>query len=216
MYDNIITPTPKFASHQIIYRIGTFLKYFIFQNNTRLLEDNLLTQFDDYFFVEGNPDASVKRMKDIGLDYIIIDLNAATIDDDPRHDLTRRYENLLKTLPSEKMELVSTDSLCLQLALANYKQDGDIQNYLLTAGVNYQGYTSDGGTVSRSQKLGLCYGAIAKILRDDSIDLNTQYTFLRPLELYLARNNLDRDSDTVLSSLFQQFGAGYKAVFKIQ
>jgi hypothetical protein len=56
-------------------------------------------------------------MKKMGLNYFLVDLNAATIDKDPRHDLTRRYENLLKTFKSNKLELIQSDSLCLRIAL---------------------------------------------------------------------------------------------------
>jgi len=53
---------------------------------------------------------------------MLTDLNAATIDKDPRHDLTRRYENLLKTFTSDKLELIETDSVCLKIALEDYKK----------------------------------------------------------------------------------------------
>jgi len=54
-------------------------------------------------------------MKEFGLKYLLVDLNAATIDNDPRHDLTRRYENLLKTFTSDNLNLIETDSICLKV-----------------------------------------------------------------------------------------------------
>jgi len=60
-------------------------------------------------------------------------LNAATIDNDPRHNLTKRYEDLLKSFTSNRLELIQTDSLCLNIALEDYKKDKDINEYLILA-----------------------------------------------------------------------------------
>jgi hypothetical protein len=68
-------------------------------------------------------------MKKMGIKYFLVDLNAATIDKDPRHDLTRRYENLLKTFKSDKLELVQTDSICLQIAI----DEKDEEHYMQIA-----------------------------------------------------------------------------------
>jgi hypothetical protein len=48
---------------------------------------------------------------------LLVDLNAATIDKDARHNLTTRFEKLLSTFRSDKLELVETDSICLKVAL---------------------------------------------------------------------------------------------------
>jgi hypothetical protein len=76
-------------------------------------------------------------MKKFGLNYLLVDLNAATIDNDPRHDLTRRYENLLKTFTSKKLTLVETDSICLKYALERYenskKTPDDFKEYVFFA-----------------------------------------------------------------------------------
>jgi hypothetical protein len=66
--------------------------------------------------------------------YILVDLNTPTIDRDPSHSLTIRFENLLKTFTSDKLELVDTDSLCLRTAIDLYnksnKSDEDLINYV--------------------------------------------------------------------------------------
>ncbi|MDR1988101.1 MAG: hypothetical protein LBQ24_05150 [Candidatus Peribacteria bacterium] len=49
------------------------------------------------------------------------------------HDLTNRYENLLKTLVSDKLKLVSTDSICLELGLELYRKNNDINQYVTVA-----------------------------------------------------------------------------------
>jgi len=74
-------------------------------------------------------------MKKLGLSYLLVDLNAATIDRDPRHDLTRRYEEMLKTFTSNKLKLIETDSICLKIALEDYKKSDKsavaMSNYMI-------------------------------------------------------------------------------------
>jgi len=94
MFEDILHPTPETRNTHSIYRIGTFIKYFISENNKRLLEDSLLTVFQDYFYDE-NPDVIIERMKKLDISYLLVDLNAATIDQDPGKRLTSRYEDLL-------------------------------------------------------------------------------------------------------------------------
>jgi hypothetical protein len=60
-------------------------------------------------------------MKKIGLSYLLVDLNAATIDRDKEHNLTSRYEKLLYSFTSDKLELIDTDSICLKVALEYWK-----------------------------------------------------------------------------------------------
>jgi hypothetical protein len=94
--------------------LGTFLKYFITDNNKRLFEDSLVSTFDLYIYNK-DLNKTIDNMKKLRLEYLLVDLNAATIDQDPRRDLTRRYENLLKTYTSDRLQLIETDSLCLQM-----------------------------------------------------------------------------------------------------
>jgi hypothetical protein len=63
----------------------------------------------------------------------LVDLNAATIDKDSRRNLTRRYEGLLSTFHSDKLELIETDSMCLKVALEKYSKDGNIDEYMTIA-----------------------------------------------------------------------------------
>jgi hypothetical protein len=136
LYSGIYHPTEEFKNKKSIYRIGTFLKYYISENNKRLLEDSLVTSFDSYILDE-TPDKTVENMKTLGLNYFLVDLNAATIDNDPRRNLTKRYESLLKTFTSDNLELVSTDSICLKIATEDYtkseKTSEDFKKYLWIA-----------------------------------------------------------------------------------
>ena len=138
LYNTVLYPTKEVKNPAGIYRIGTFLTYFIDNNRSRYYDDSLVFNFDKYFY-DKDPNIAVERMKKLGLKYFLVDLNAATIDKDPRHDLTRRFENLLRTFKSDKLELVQTDSLCLQMAL----DEKDPKTYLTYAGVNYESYKKD-------------------------------------------------------------------------
>lgn|GEM_PF-416789 len=138
LYKTILYPTKEQRNTAGIYRIGTFLTYFIDNNRSRYYEDSLIMSFDKYFY-DIDPNKTVERMEKLGLKYFLVDLNAATIDKDPRHDLTRRFENLLKTFRSDKLKLVQTDSICLQIAL----EEKDPATYMTYAGVNYESYTKD-------------------------------------------------------------------------
>lgn len=76
-------------------------------------------------------------------------MNAATIDNDPRRNLTTRYENLLSLFPESSLQLVDTDSICLKVALEDYAIDKNKEKYMLTAGVNYETYMLDGSVIPR-------------------------------------------------------------------
>jgi hypothetical protein len=64
----------------------------------------------------------------------LVDLNAATIDRDAiNHELTNRYEKLLKTFVSNKIDLIETDSTCLKIALSDYKTNNNIERFMSLA-----------------------------------------------------------------------------------
>lgn len=188
-YEDLINPNEKFLSHSNIYRIGTFMKYFIARNNERLLEDSLVTQFDTYFY-DVNSETTFSRMKELGIDYLLVDLNAATIDDDPRRGLTTRYEKLLLSLMSEKLSLIDTDSICLKLALA----EKNPETFLTYAGVNYESYLPD-RVISRGEKFSKCQDRIIELLRNPDTDIQRKYNFLYQIQAFLAQNNLNLDDE---------------------
>jgi len=124
------------------------MTYLINENRKRYLDDSLIFSFDTFFY-DTNPDVTVERMKKLGLKYLLVDLNAATIDKDPRHVLTDRFEKLLKTMRSEKLALVDTDSICLKLAIDESKK-GLIKTddeFINLGGTNYESYRNQSGTI---------------------------------------------------------------------
>ena len=140
LYKRILKPKDEYKNKEKIYRIGTFYKYFIIENHKRFYNDNLINNYHKYFKAE-NIDKSIENMKKIWLSYLLMDVNAATIDNDPRHDLTRRYENLLDLITSKNLELISTDSICLKIALESYnKKEITKKQFIRLAWVNYDSY----------------------------------------------------------------------------
>ncbi len=219
IYENISNPTKEFKNKVWIYRIGTFLKYHISENNTRLLEDSLLFSFNDYIYSD-DANITIENFKKMGISYLLADLNAATIDKDERHNLTKRYERLLKTFTSDKLELIETDSACLKVALEDYsksqKTDKDIENYMNTAGVNYEWYTQDWTTINRNTKLLWCFKRIRSLMDDWKINSN-DYSYLLNLDNYIKQNKDSFKTDQQLYPFMQQqITHWYKVLFKIK
>lgn len=130
LYSEVLSPKHENKNRTGIYRVGTFFTYFVQNNRSRFYEDSLLTNFQTFFYDE-NPEISAEKLKKIGLSYVLLDLNAATIDSEEanisaretgRASLTTRYENILTTLRDEKFSLIHTDNICLRLAIDEYKK----------------------------------------------------------------------------------------------
>ncbi len=212
----ILYPSDEQKNQAWIYRIWTFLKYFISENNKRLLEDNLLTKFDRYIY-DNDVDVTVDRMKSLGLDYLLVDLNAATIDKDPRRLLTQRYENLLKTFTSHKATLVETDSICLKIALEKYNKDENMADYLTLAGANHASYSDKWIlTQSPSNKMIACLSFVLDVLEQDKINAEN-YNYLLWLDRQFEANNIDMSNKKEAMTFLQRFiTSGSKVLFKIQ
>ena len=219
IYSGILNPEDEFKNNIWIYRIWTFLKYFISDNNIRLLEDSLITIFDNYIY---NPDdlVTIENMKKIWVWYFLVDLNAATIDQDPRHALTVRYEKLLKTFTSDKLELVDTDSICLKVALDDYnksnKTEDDMNKYIKIWGVNYESYLESWKVVNRKEKLFSCYIYILDLMKKNKIDQNNyEYLLRHKIAIDNNRDKFNEDKD-IIFFLKDSVNHWFKALFKIK
>ncbi|EKE27330.1 MAG: hypothetical protein ACD_3C00223G0007 [uncultured bacterium (gcode 4)] len=208
IYRTVLYTPKNLKNDENIYRIWTFLTYFIDNNRNRFYDDSLVTNFDKYFSNE-NPDIAVERMKKIWLKYLLVDLNAATIDKDPRHDLTRRFENLLRTFRSSKLELIHTDSLCLQIAL-----DENNEDYMSHAWVNYESYTTSWQTINRGEKQLRCYNHILDLIRNDKIN-DQNYPYLKNLADYFKKSNV-QDQNKALEIFRQYVTHGWLVLFRIK
>lgn len=213
LYEAVLYPTKETKNTGGIYRIGTFLTYFIDNNRARYYDDSLVTQFGKYFYDE-NPDVTIERLKKMGIKYLLADLNAATIDKDPRHDLTKRFEQLLLTFKSDKLELIQTDSLCLQIAL----EEKDPATYMTYAGVNYESYKKDDKgneiTINRGEKQFKCYNHILELIKNKKIT-DKNYSYLIPLTKYLD-NNPPKDQNEMLRIFQSYVNHGWLVLFKIK
>lgn len=146
------------------------MTYFIYNNRARYYEDSLLFNYKAYFADE-NPDVVAARMKKLGIKYLLVDLNAATIDrDQNRHELTNRYENLLLATRSEKFRLISSDSVCLQLALDwHHSKKISREKFLNLAGVSYTSYDKNNNSISSPSKKRYCAEAIIEALQSGNV-----------------------------------------------
>ncbi len=219
LYKNVLYPTDDYKNTVWIYRIGTFLKYFISQNYNRLLEDSLVFEFEKYFFDKNNIDIWIERMKKMWVEYFLVDLNAATIDKDPEHNLTRRYEHLLQTFTSDKLELIHTDSICLKIWLEEYnaseKTQEDFQKYLTFAWVNYESYTEDWKTINRAEKQIQCYNRILELLQEDGNITEERYSYLIPIANYLKNNSVQSQEELI--TFFRNYVShGWLILFRIK
>ncbi len=219
LYKNVLYPEEEFKNMAWVYRIGTFLRYFIVNNYNRLYEDSLVTGFQTYFYDENNIDTALERMKKMGIEYFLVDLNAATIDKDPARNLTKRYENLLKTFTSDKIELVQSDSVCLKLWLEEYnlweKTQEDFKKYLTFAWVNYESYTESWETINRWIKQLACYNRILELIKEDGKISETNYSYLLPIANYLKQNNIQSQEELV--TFFRNYvWHGWMVLFRIK
>lgn len=121
VYSSVLYPPKDNQNMGGIYRIGTFMTYLINENRKRYFDDSLVMAFGDYFY-DPSPEKTVDRMRSLGLKYLLVDLNAATIDRDPRHALTDRAEKLLLTMNASNLRLINTDNFCLELAISERKK----------------------------------------------------------------------------------------------
>ncbi len=218
IFDWILKPSKDFRNTTWVYRVGTFLKYFISGNYYRLYEDSLLDKFDLYFYSR-NPDLTVSKIKKFWLNSLLVDLNAATIDRDPRHALTKRYIEMLKTFTSSKLKLVSTDSICLKYAREKYfyskKTNKDMQDYINTAFVNSESY-KDWKTIPRGQKLLRCYENILQSINSRQVSKD-RYSYLLPISNYLLSHlELQKDKNKLVRYLQQVIKPGGKVLFEVK
>ena len=87
-----------------IYRVGTFIKYFIHQNNTLVLDDN---QLDIFMSLSRDQDdqKTIARFKNAGFRYMIIDTNTAMIDKTPGRTLRGKYRALINFIERNRKDL---------------------------------------------------------------------------------------------------------------
>lgn len=212
MYSQVLYPPKDNQNTGGIYRIGTFMTYLINENRKRYLEDSLILTFGDYFY-DPSPEKTIERMKSLWLKYLLVDLNAATIDRDPRRALTDRAEKLLLTMNASNLRLVSTDNFCLELAIAERKK-GKLQTneeFIDVAGTNFESYRN-GVTLYRNQKLGNCHKYIVTLLNENR---SSEHPILEAIKTDIIENNATQDTQKLQAILAKYAGQSWFALFEI-
>jgi hypothetical protein len=221
LYESILYPEKSIQNDGKIYRIGTFMTYLIDKNIQRYLEDSLVFTFETLFY-DKSPEVTIDRMKKIWIKYLLVDLNAATIDKDPRHVLTTRFEHLLHTMKARNLKIIDTDNLCLKFAIDLYK-DGSIKDddsFIDIAGTNYESYRTLSWSevvISRWQKSWKCYNQVLKsIFSEKWIE---KYPYLEPVKSAIETEKAygtDAESQKKLQRIFSQyFSQSWFALFEI-
>jgi hypothetical protein len=220
LYHGLLYPEKSSQNMEGIYRVGTFMSYYVNQNRARFYEDSLVTNFDTYLAGKDR-EATIDNLEKLGLRYILMDLNAATIDSDPRRDLTRRFEKLLDITRSNRLRLIATDSICLQLSL-EFRSD---PNSLLIAGVNYNTISrAPNGSVmvddswamkgiSAAAKKMQCASNIANLITKNQVN-EQAYPFLIPYARAISARKLT-DPKEIESFIVGTLERSYLAAFEI-
>ncbi len=208
IYKKILSPDSKLQNDKNIYRVGTFLKYFITKNDSRLSEDSLLGEFQTYIY-DQDPNITADNFKKAGLDYLLVDLNAATIDKDPAKKLTGRMDDMFTTFTADNLELIETDSICLRTALDVYKINRNIDEYQAFASVNHNSVA-----YNRISKFQGCHNAIYGLISQNLVS-NENFSYLLPLVNHLNTNNLSSELE-IKKYLWWVVSHWYKALFKIK
>lgn len=97
----------------LVYRVGTFIPYFIKENDRRVLQDNQLGFFHQLTQKFKDPTTITEALKASGYRYILVDLNTASIDKTPEKSLTEKFKSFLAYLNWNKtnrdLELLATN-----------------------------------------------------------------------------------------------------------
>jgi len=94
----------------LVYRIGTFIPYFIKENDRRVLQDNQLGFFHQLTQKFKDRTTLTEALKASGYRYILVDLNTSSIDKTPEKSLTAKYNSFLGYLfGNQDLELLATN-----------------------------------------------------------------------------------------------------------
>ena len=212
IYSQVLYPPADNQNTGWIYRIGTFMTYLINENRKRYLDDSLLMIFNDYIY-DTVPEKTIERMKKLGLKYLLVDLNAATIDKDPRHALTERAERLLLTMTASNLRLVNTDNYCIELAISERKKGKLLteKEFIDIAGTNFESYR-DGSMVYRNQKLANCHSYIIGIMNTKRA---SEYPLIEAIQSEIIQTKAAQDTQKLQEILSKYVWQSWFALFEI-
>ena len=97
----------------VVLNVATMMRFFIEKDDIRVIDDNQLDLFAKVW--ENSRQSKVvtaNRLKNLGLDYILLDLNVHTLDMTPDGSLRRKVEEFVEFLHNNPhIELIATDRL---------------------------------------------------------------------------------------------------------
>ncbi len=102
----INSDTSTLTSPHYIYRIGTFINYFIDNNRERVYDD---AQLDTFRCIDGdglNDARTLERLKTLGFHYMVYDTNTETIERNPQGTLHRKT-NRFKAFAFKNLKVIA-------------------------------------------------------------------------------------------------------------
>lgn len=168
LYKQIIYSPVELQNEKPIYKLWTFLRYYITQNKTRVIDDSLVMLFDEKIYDDDYTLVS-NRLKYINIEYLLVDVNIPSIDKSKEKFLLKRFEKLISYLSHESVELIETDSICLEVAYHEFQKNQNLDEYLFMSWISY------GAT---NKKKIACINKIHELITAET--LSEDYDFLLP------------------------------------
>ncbi|MDD4628868.1 MAG: glycosyltransferase family 39 protein [Candidatus Peribacteraceae bacterium] len=109
-YDDIATTVlarkKSMPDRPYLYRIGTFIPYFIPRNLEIIAISDHQLDFFNCLYAERNPELTLKRLKALGFNSIIFDTNTATIERDANGSLHKKVGTFLEFANTQSLGIV--------------------------------------------------------------------------------------------------------------
>ncbi len=100
-----------------VYRIGTFMPFFIEKNDRRIYSDNFLDNFQQLYNRYPDREKLARGLKAYGYDYLIINLQVASFDNTPEQSLRQKFDKFMEfAVGNPQLELMSTDRILRRMS----------------------------------------------------------------------------------------------------
>lgn len=116
-------------------------------------------------------------------------------------------------MTANNLKLVTTDNLCLELAI-NERKRGKLSTaneFIDIAGTNYESYRN-GATLSRNQKLSNCHRYIVELINKNQI---TEYPKIEVIKNEIIESKASQDNTKLQNILLKHAGQSWFALFEI-
>jgi len=97
---------------ELVYRVGTFIPFFIRKNDQRMLSDNFLDKFQGMY--QRMPDKALlaESLQTYGFSYLVINLKLPEVDQTPEKSLTAKFNAFMDFVTDNpNIEVVTTDRI---------------------------------------------------------------------------------------------------------